>query len=98
MKTKTEVSKKGTYLSVSGEGDGMVGAAGYLHHLLAEEVGGDQGRYQAMVGGPVAQLAVAIVAPGKHLPICRRGERSLIYHVGIGAEVKCSIRLCITLR
>ena len=63
-----------TCLSIGGEGDGVVGAAGHLHHLLVEEVGGDQGRYQPVVGGPVAQLAVAIVAPGKHLPICMGGE------------------------
>lgn len=47
----------------------MVGATGHLRHSLAEEVGGDQGRGQSMVGGPVTQLAVAIVAPSKHLTI-----------------------------
>ena len=46
-----------------------MGAAGHLRHPLAEEVGGDQGRGQAVVGGPVAQLAVAIVAPRVHLSI-----------------------------
>lgn len=47
----------------------MVGATGHLCHSLAEEVGGHEGRGQSVVGGPIAQLAVAIVAPGKHLSI-----------------------------
>lgn len=47
----------------------MVGAAGHLRHSLAEDVGGHQGRGQTVVGGPVAQLAVAVVAPSKHLSI-----------------------------
>lgn len=48
----------------------MVGATGHLCHSLAKEVCGDQGRGQSVVGGSVAQLAVAIVAPGINLSIC----------------------------
>lgn len=47
----------------------MVGATGHLCHSLAKEVGGHEGRGQSMVGGPIAQLAVAIVAPCKNLSI-----------------------------
>lgn len=57
------------YLSVSCEGDSVVGATGHLCHSLAQEVGGHQGRDEPMVGGPIAQLTVAIVAPSKHLSI-----------------------------
>lgn len=57
------------YLSISREGNSVVGAAGHLRHSLAKEVGGHERRGQAVVGGPIAQLAVAIVAPSKHLSI-----------------------------
>lgn len=40
-----------------------------------------------MVGGPVAQLAVAVVTPGKHLTIWR-GERNSVNHVDAVVEVK----------
>ena len=60
------------YLSVGGEGNGVVGATGHLRHSLAEEVGGHEGRGQSVVGGSIAQLAVAIVAPGKNLSIYSR--------------------------
>lgn len=57
-------------LSISREGNSVVGATGHFCHSFAEEVGGHQGRGQPVVGGPVSQLAVAIVAPGIHLSIC----------------------------
>lgn len=47
----------------------MVGATGHLCHSLVKEVGGHQGWGQSVVGGPIAELAVAIVAPGKHLSV-----------------------------
>lgn len=65
------------HLSVSSQGDGVVGAAGHLRHLLVQEVGGHEGGGQSVVGGPVAQLAVAVVAPSEHLPICRAVDRLL---------------------
>lgn len=49
----------------------MMGATGHLGHPLAQEVGGYQGRGEPMVGGAVAQLAVAIVTPSEHLSICK---------------------------
>lgn len=58
-----------TNLSITGEGDGVVGAAGHFCHSLVKEVGWYQGRGQTMVGGPISQLAVAIVAPGVNLTI-----------------------------
>lgn len=57
------------YLSISCEGNSVVGATGHLCHSLAKEIGGDQGRSQSVVGGSIAKLAVAIVAPSKHLSI-----------------------------
>lgn len=59
------------YLSVTGQSYGVVGATGHFCHPLVDEVGGDQCGDQTMVGGPISKLAVAIVAPGKHLPIYR---------------------------
>lgn len=58
------------YLSINREGNGVVGATGHLCHSLAQQVGGNQGRVQAVVGGAVAQLAVAVMAPSKHLSVC----------------------------
>lgn len=46
-----------------------MGATGHLDHFLTQEVSGHEGRGQAVVGGAIAQLAVAIVAPGKNLSI-----------------------------
>ena len=57
------------YLSVGSEGDGVVRATGHLRHPLVEQVSGDLGWGQAMVGGPISQLAVAVVSPGKHLSV-----------------------------
>lgn len=65
------------HLSLGSQGDGVVGAAGHLRHLLAEEVGGHEGGSQSVIGGPVAQLAVAVVAPSKDLPIYRASDRLL---------------------
>lgn len=47
----------------------MVGSTGHLYHSLTQKISGHEGRGQAMVGGAIAQLAVAIVAPGKNLSI-----------------------------
>lgn len=47
----------------------MVGSTGHLYHSLTLKVSGHEGRGQAMVGGAIAQLAVAIVAPGKNLSV-----------------------------
>lgn len=47
----------------------MVGATGHFYHSLTQKVSGHEGRGQAVVGGAIAQLAVAIVAPGKNLSI-----------------------------
>lgn len=58
-----------SYLSISCEGNSVVGATGHLCHSLVKEVGGHQGRGQSVVGGPIAQLAVAIVSPSKHFSI-----------------------------
>ena len=58
-----------TYLSISGEGDGVVGTTGYFCHSLAEEVGGHQGGGQPMISGPIPQLAITIMTPGKDLTI-----------------------------
>ena len=69
------------HLSISCSGDSVVGATGHLCHPLAQEVGGHQGRGQSVVGGPIAKLAVAIVAPGKHLSIYKaEGKLLLIKH------------------
>lgn len=57
------------YLSISCEGNSVMGATGHLCHSLVKEVGGYKGRGQSVVGGPIAQLAVAIVSPGKYLSI-----------------------------
>lgn len=55
-----------------------MGATGHLRHPLAEQVGGHEGGGQPVVGGPVAQLAVAIVTPSKHLSIYEAaGKHSL---------------------
>lgn len=42
------------YLSISCEGNSVVGATGHLGHTLAKEVGGHQSRGQSVVGGPIA--------------------------------------------
>lgn len=47
-----------------------MGTTGHFCHSLAEEVGGNQGGCEAMVGGAISQLAVTIVPPRKHLSIC----------------------------
>lgn len=47
----------------------MVGSTGHLYHFFTQKVSGHEGRGQAMVGGSIAQLAVAIVAPGKNFSI-----------------------------
>lgn len=57
------------YLSISSEGNGVVGATCHLCHSLAQEVSWHEGRGQPMVGGAVAQLAVTIVAPRINLSI-----------------------------
>lgn len=56
----------------------MVGPTGHFCHSLTEEVGGHQGRGQSMVGGPIAKLAVAIVAPSKHLSIYTASRQTFI--------------------
>lgn len=61
----------GSYLSISCESDSVVGTTSHLRHSLAEEVGWDQGWCQSMVGGPIAQLAVTVVAPSIHFSIYR---------------------------
>lgn len=55
----------------------MVRATGHLCHSLAKEVGGYQRRGQSMVGGAITELAVAVVAPSKHLSICRAAGKLL---------------------
>lgn len=65
------------HLPLGSQGDGVVGAAGHLGHLLAQEVGGHEGGSQSVIGGTVAQLAVAVVAPCKDLPIYRGLDRLL---------------------
>lgn len=57
------------YLSIICEGNSMVWATGHFCYSLAKEIGGHQGRGESVVGGPIAKLAVAIVAPSKHLSI-----------------------------
>lgn len=57
------------YLSIGCQGNGVVGSTGHLYHSLTQKVSGHEGRDQAMVGGAIAQLTVAIVAPGKNLSI-----------------------------
>lgn len=78
IQINTEIKQKETpertqlmigYLSISCEGNSVVGATGYFCHSLAEEVSRHEGRSQSMVGGPIAQLAVAIVAPSKNLSV-----------------------------
>ncbi len=59
------------YLSFCGEGYGVMRATGHLGHPLADEVGGNQGRSQAVVGGAISQLTVAIVTPGINVSIYR---------------------------
>lgn len=68
------VSKQ--YLSFSGESDGVMGATGHLGHPLINEVGGNQGRDQAVVGGAISQLAVTIVTPSIHLSFCIVNQKS----------------------
>lgn len=70
-----------TYLSITCESYGVVGATGHFCHPLVDEVGGDQGGGQTMVGGPISQLAVAIVAPGKHLPIYTASGKTHVIRV-----------------
>lgn len=65
------------HLPVGRQGDGVVRAAGHLRHLLAQEVGGHEGGSQSVIGGPIAQLAVAVVAPSEDLPIYRAVDRLL---------------------
>lgn len=60
-----------TYLSICGESYGVVRAAGHFRHPLVDEIGGDQGGGQAVIGGAVSQLTVAIVTPGINLSIYR---------------------------
>lgn len=59
------------YLSLCGEGYGVVRATGHLFHLLADEVGGNQGRSKAVVSGAITKLTVAIVTPGIYFSIYR---------------------------
>lgn len=59
------------YLSITCEGDSVVGTTGHLRHSLAEEVGGNKGRSQSVVVGPIAQLAITIMAPSINLSIYR---------------------------
>ncbi len=56
----------------------MMRATGHLGHPLADEVGGNQGRSQAVVGGAISQLTVAIVTPGINVSIYRRQKFGLI--------------------
>lgn len=42
------------YLSISCQGNSVVGATGHLCHSLAKEVCGNQGRGQSMIGGSIA--------------------------------------------
>lgn len=64
-----------TYLSISGEGNGVVRTTGYFCHSLAEEVGRHQGGGQPMVSGPISQLAIAIMTPGKDLTIYTAADK-----------------------
>lgn len=57
------------YLPIGCQGNRVVGATGHFYHSLTQKVSGHEGRGQAVVGGAIAQLAVAIVAPGKNLSI-----------------------------
>lgn len=43
--------------------------AGNLCDLLIEQVGGHEPRSHPLVGRPISQLAVAVVAPGEQLPV-----------------------------
>lgn len=58
------------YLPISGKSDGVMGSTGHISHPLINEVGGHQGRDQAVVGGSIPQLVIAVVAPGIHLSFC----------------------------
>ena len=60
-----------TDLSIGGEGQGVVRPTGHLFEPLPLQVGGYQCGGGALVGGSIAQLAVAIVAPGVQLSACR---------------------------
>ena len=51
----------------------MVAAAGHLDHLAAEEAVLDEGWGEALVGAPIAQLAVPVMAPTVKLPRLRVG-------------------------
>lgn len=66
-----------SHLSISGQSYSVVRTTGHFCHSLVQKVGGHQGRGQAMVGGPIAQLAVSIVAPGENLSIYMKAGNSL---------------------
>ena len=68
------------YLSITCEGDSVVGTTGHLRHSLAEEVGGNKGRSQSVVVGPIAQLAITIMAPSINLSIYR-AVRKLFFQI-----------------
>lgn len=70
-----QVTANKQYLSFSGESNGVMRATGHLSHPLINEVGGHQGRDQAMVGGTIPQLAVTIVAPSIHFSFCTVNEK-----------------------
>lgn len=69
------------YLSISRQGNSVMGATGHLCHSLAEEVGGHEGRGQPMIGGSITQLAVAVVSPSKHLSIYIAVDQQTFIHV-----------------
>ncbi len=56
----------------------MMRATGHLCHPLGDEVGGNQGRSQAVVGGAITQLTVAIVTPGINFSIYRHRRQDKI--------------------
>lgn len=64
-----------SHLSVLGERHGVMGAARHPGHLLVLQVTADQNGGQSLVGGAVAQLAVAVVAPCKQLTIWTEEEQ-----------------------
>ena len=55
----------------------MVAAARHLHHLPAQETVLDEGWGEALVGAPIPQLAVTIVAPAVQLTRLRVGWSKL---------------------
>lgn len=77
IKQKQSKERK-IYLSISCEGNSVVGATGHFCHSLAEEISGHQGRGQPVVGGAISELAVAIVAPGIHFSIYTATSASLL--------------------